>query len=134
MAEGFGDLQTLSEGIMGIELNLDDDEEIDGEDEKLIQRTTQMVQDEYNSILDKIDQLDNFLAMEDNESSSPTSTPAPVVKNQNFMLSQSEVIISKSKELTGLKIERPEFQDNNFWRNDNIVSKLDIEDLIKELE
>ena len=134
MAEGFGDLQTLSEGIMGIELNLDDDEEIDGEDEKLIQRTTQMVQDEYNSILDKIDQLDNFLAMEDNESSSPTSTPAPVVKNQNFMLSQSEVIISKSKELTGLKIERPEFQDNNFWRNDNIVSKLDIEDLIKQLE
>jgi len=33
---GFGDLQTLSEGIMGIELNLDDDEEIDAEDEKLI--------------------------------------------------------------------------------------------------
>jgi hypothetical protein len=33
---GFQDLQTLEEGIMGIELNLDDDEEIDAEDEKLI--------------------------------------------------------------------------------------------------
>lgn len=33
---GFGELQTLNEGIMGIELNLDDDEEIDAEDEKLI--------------------------------------------------------------------------------------------------
>lgn len=52
-----------------------------------------MVQDEYNSILDKIDQLDNFLAMEDNESSpikltdTPTSPIPPVIKNQNFMLS-----------------------------------------------
>ena len=36
-----------------------------------------MVQDEYNSILDKIDQLDNFLAMEDNETVIPLSTPAP---------------------------------------------------------
>lgn len=59
-----------------------------------------MVQDEYNSILDKIDQLDNFLALEDSDSSSPTITPA--VKKQNFMLSQSEVIVSKSKELEGL--------------------------------
>ena len=33
---GFGELQTLNEGIMGIELNLDDDEDIDAEDEKLI--------------------------------------------------------------------------------------------------
>lgn len=40
VAEGFGDLQTLNEGIMGIELNLDDDEEMDSEDQKLIQRTT----------------------------------------------------------------------------------------------
>jgi len=61
-----------------------------------------MVQDEYNSILDKIDQLDNFLAMEDNETVIPLSTPAPMVKNQNFMLSQSEVIVSKSKEFPGL--------------------------------
>ena len=61
-----------------------------------------MVQDEYNSILDKIDQLDNFLAMEDNETVIPLSTPAPMVKNQNFMLSQSEVIVSKSKEFPDL--------------------------------
>ena len=61
-----------------------------------------MVQDEYNSILDKIDQLDNFLAMEDNDNETSSPTSIPVAKTQNFMLSKSEVIVSKSKELTGL--------------------------------